>query len=142
MELHPADPAYRRRSLLALGLALVCITIALIALEGWLGDLKVALPAMTPDLRRDWLRILLSALFAGLASPFAFAAHSFHRFARSVQVEDRLPPAGWRTWRDVRVLRGPPAQAWALRTHRIATLSAIAAGLLGASAVASWVRFA
>lgn len=142
MDMHRADPAYRRRSLRALGLALAVIAVALIALQRWLADVIAALPQMAPDLRRDWLRGLFTALFAGLATPLAFASRSFHRFARSVQDEDRLPPARWRTWRDVRVLRGPVAQTWARRAHRLATLSALVAGALGGCAVAAWLRYA
>lgn len=142
MELHRADPAYRRRSQWALALLLVLIAIALVLLQRWLAELVTAFPSMDGQARRDWLRWLLVALFAGLAIPLLLASRAFARFARAVRAEGRLPPRHWRTWYDVRVQRGAAATRWADRAMRVSTVASATAVVLAACALAAWLRFA
>lgn len=141
MDMHRADRAYRRRNLCLLAAAVPVLALALAGLQAWLGDVVAAFPAMQPGQRREWLRWLLAALFIGLATPLALAARMFHRFASQVRMEERLPPVRWRTWRDVRVMRGPAALAWARRARRAGQLTAVGSALLAACAAVLWWRF-
>jgi hypothetical protein len=141
VEIHRADKAYRTRTLLLLGATAVLCAVLLWQLHAWLGTLSRDLAASDPDTVRYWLRMLLAGLGVGLALPALVLGLGLRRVALESRIEGRFPPRGWKTLRDVRVLRDAAALAWARRTE-LAGSAAIALALaLLAWAGWAWVRF-
>jgi len=141
MEIHRADKAYRTRSALLLGgIALLCIVL-LWQLNLWLGRVNTELMGSDPDTVRRWLRALLAGLGISLALPAAALGISLRRFALASRIEGRFPPRGWKTWRDVRVLRDSAALAWARRVELAAIATLVLAALLVLWAAIAWWRF-
>jgi hypothetical protein len=141
MEIHRADKAYRTRSALLLaGVALLCI-ILLWQLNAWLGRVNAELMGSDPDTVRRWLRALLAGLGISLALPAAALGISLRRLALSSRIEGRFPPRGWKTWRDVRILRDAKALAWARRVEMAAMSMLALAAALVAWALVAWWRF-
>jgi len=139
MEIHRADKAHRIRSALLLaGIFLLCIVL-LWQFNLWLERINTELVGSDPDTVRRWLRALLAGLGISLALPAAALGISLRRFAQASRIEGRFPPRGWKTWRDVRVLRDSAALAWARRVELAAnTMFALAALLILRAAVALW----
>jgi hypothetical protein len=63
------------------------------------------------------------------------------RVALESRIEGRFPPRGWKTLRDVRVLRDAAALAWARRTELAGSAAIALAVALLAWAGWAWVRF-
>jgi hypothetical protein len=115
MEIHHADKAYRTRSLwLLLAIVLMC-ALLLWQLQSWLDSLTSQLYGSDPRVVREWVRLLLVGLGFALALPAIGLSMALRRLAAAANDEGRFPPSGLKTLRDVRVLRGPAAQAWARR---------------------------
>jgi hypothetical protein len=141
VEIHRADKAYRNRTLLLLGVTAVLCAVLLWQLHAWLGTVSRELAASDPDTARYWLRILLAGLGVGLALPALVLGLGLQRVALQSRLEGRFPPRGWKTLRDVRVLRDAPALAWARRTAMAGSVAiALSVFLLGWAAWA-WIRF-
>jgi len=141
MEIHQADKAYRTRAIwLLAGVAILC-AVLLWQLNIWLGRVTSELGASDPDTVRYWLRWLLAGLGVALAVPAAALGISLRRLALESRLQGRFPPRTWKTWRDVRVLRDAPAQAWAKRVEIAGVAVLCMAALLVAWAAAAWVRF-
>jgi len=142
MEIHHADKAYRNRTLLLLGLTTLLCAVGLLLLDGWLR--KVDAHLATSDLAtvRLWLRGLFAGLGIGLAVPAALLGLGLRRLGFTARVEGRFPPRGWKTLRDVRVLRDAAAVRWARRTEALGTLALLFALGLLAWAAWAWWRFA
>jgi hypothetical protein len=117
MEIHRADPAYRTRALLLVGLTLLVCSVLLLLLQAWLHRVTAQLLSADPDMPRRWLRGLFAALGFGLAMPATLIGVSLRRMGLKSQAERRFPPAGWKTLRDVRVLRDAQALRLANRTR-------------------------
>lgn len=138
-EIHPADLAYRRRSLrIIVAIAALCV-LALWQLDAWLGEVlrQLALAGDSERTRR-WLRGLLVALALLPTVPLWLLGRSLHRLAAAARSEQRFPPRDWRTLRDVRVLRGTVAQRWIGRVGRMAALARALAALCAALAMATF----
>lgn len=143
MEIHPADLAYRRRSLrIMLAIALLC-GLGLWQLNGWLGEV---LPRLAeggdPDYTRRWLRGLLVGLALVPVVPLWLLGRSLRRLATAAQAEQRFPPREWRTLRDVRVLRGPTAASWISRVRGMASAATAMAVVCVLIALATYGFFA
>ena len=109
MEIHPADKAYRTRSLLLLaGVAVLCAAL-LWQLNLWLGTVTSELGSSDPDTVRRWLRALLAGLGIGFAVPAAGLGLNLRKLALEARLQGRFPPREWKTFRDVRVLRDADA---------------------------------
>lgn len=141
MEIHRADKAYRTRTLLLLGVTAVLCAVLLWQLHAWLDALSRDLAASDPETVRYWLRILLAGLGIGLALPAMVLGLGLRRVALESRIEGRFPPKGWKTLRDVRVLRDAPALAWARRTERAGGIAVALALVLLAWAGWAWFRF-
>lgn len=141
MEIHRADPAYRRRSLLLLAATAGVCALALWQLHGWLQDVIAHLRISDADEVRRWLRALLTGLAAVPVVPLAFWGRGLRRLARATREEQRFPPKAWKTYRDVRVLRAHYAQTWAARVDRLGRAAQTLAGVLAAAAVVTWWYF-
>ncbi len=112
---HPADRAYRRRVAWILSLAAM-LGVPMLAFFGhWLGEVGESLRLASPLERRQGLRMLLAGLGLGLGAAATGVAAAIGRRRRDILETATLPPPHWRTIRDVRVLRGPPALAWGRR---------------------------
>lgn len=141
MEIHRADLAYRRRSLcLLLAIAAGC-ALALWHLHAWLQDLQTHLASADPVEARHWLRLALAGLALAPAAPLWLWGRSLRRLGDAAAGQGRFPPHGWKTWRDVRVLRAGAAAIWARRSQRLGWLAqrAALACLAAAVAVAAWL---
>jgi hypothetical protein len=141
VEIHRADKAYRTRTLLLLGATAVLCAVLLWQLHAWLGTLSRDLAASDPDTVRYWLRILLAGLGVGLALPALVLGLGLRRVALESRIEGRFPPRGWKTLRDVRVLRDAAALAWARRIELAGSAAIALAVALLAWAGWAWVRF-
>jgi hypothetical protein len=141
VEIHRADKAYRTRTLLLLGATAVLCAVLLWQLHAWLGTLSRDLAASDPDTVRYWLRMLLAGLGVGLALPALVLGLGLRRVALESRIEGRFPPRGWKTLRDVRVLRDAAALAWARRTELAGSAAIVLALTLLAWAGWAWVRF-
>ncbi|MDB6163494.1 MAG: hypothetical protein JWL98_926 [Xanthomonadaceae bacterium] len=142
MEIHRADPAYRNRALLMLAFTALCCVVVLLVLQAWLQRVSAELLSSDPETLRHWLRGLLSGLGLGLAVPAALLGMGLRRLGNQAAREQRFPPQQWKTLRDVRVLRGPAAARWSVRTVALGTIAIALATFLVAWAL--WVlwRFA
>jgi hypothetical protein len=137
MEIHRADPAYRSRSLLLLALIVLACSVFLLLLHAWLQRISAQLMSSDPETLRHWLRGLLVGLAVLLAIPAALMGRALRRLGARSRLEQRFPPADWKTLRDVRVLRGEDASRWAGRTSALGSIAfAVAAGL---ALWAAWV---
>lgn len=138
-EIHPADLAYRRRSLrIIVAIALLCV-VALWQLDAWLSELLRQLAqAGDSERTRRWLRGLLVALALLPSVPLWLLGRSLRRLAAAARAEQRFPPRAWRTLRDVRVLRGPVALRWTRRVGRMAAAASALAVLCAALAMATF----
>ena len=135
MEIHHADKAYRTRSLwLLVAIVLMC-AVLLWQLQAWLGSLTSQLQGSDPRVVREWVRLLLVGLGFALAMPAIGLSVALRRLAAAARSEERFPPAALKTLRDVRILRGPAAQAWARRvlnaSHGALVLAAVLLGWAG-----------
>ncbi|KRD39709.1 hypothetical protein ASE35_05090 [Lysobacter sp. Root916] len=136
-DIHPADLAYRRRSLLIIAAIVVLALFGLWQLDGWLSGLATQLAQDgDPQRTRRWLRGLLVALALLPVVPLSLLARSLRRLAAAAQAERRFPPRDWRTLRDVRVLRGVVAQRWIVRVRRMAAAASVLAILCAVLAMA------
>jgi hypothetical protein len=141
VEIHRADKAYRNRTLLLLAVTAALCAVLLWQLHAWLGTVAQDLAASDPDTVRYWLRILLAALGVGLALPALVLGLGLRRVALESRIEGRFPPRGWKTLRDVRVLRDAPALAWARRTELAGGVAIALSAILLAWAGWAWFRF-
>ncbi|ROU05807.1 hypothetical protein [Lysobacter enzymogenes] len=135
MEIHRADLAYRRRSLwLLLAIAAGC-ALALWQLHGWLQSVQAHVAIADASQARRWLRRALAGLVLAPTAPLWLWGRGLRRLGRAAGEQRRFPPRDWKTYRDVRVLRGDAADAWARRTARLgryaqhAALACVAAAL-------------
>lgn len=139
-DIHSADLAYRRRSLLIIAAIVLLALFALWQLDGWLTGLASQLAQDgDPQRTRRWLRGLLVTLGLLPVVPLLLLGHSLRRLAAAAQAEQRFPPRSWRTLRDVRVLRGAVALRWIGRVrHMAAVAGALAACCIAAAMAAFW----
>jgi len=138
-DIHSADLAYRRRSLLIIAAIVVLASFALWQLDAWLTGIASQLAQDgDPQRTRRWLRGLLVALGLLPVAPLSLLARSLRRLAAAAQAEQRFPPRDWRTLRDVRVLRGAAALRWIGRVRRIAAVARVLAALCAAVAMAAF----
>ena len=140
-EWHRAESAYRRRVLRWLLLAVAVAAALLWQLHGWTQDVALHLRDVSPEVAKAWLRVLLGGLGIAIALPLIALGRSLRRFADASRAEGRLPPARWRTLRDVRVLRGAVAERWWRRVARAATLAQALAGIALGLALWAWWRY-
>lgn len=138
-EIHPADLAYRRRSLrIIVAIALLCV-LALWQLDAWLSEvLRQLAQAGDSERTRRWLRGLLVGLALLPTVPLWLFGRSLRRLAASARGEQRFPPRDWRTLRDVRVLRGPVALRWIRRVGAMAAAATVLALACAALAAATY----
>lgn len=141
MEIHRADKAYRKRTLLLLALTALLCGVMLLLLDGWLRRVNAQLLANDPDTVRRWLRALLAGLGLALAAPAALLGAGLRRLGLAARLEGRFPPRGWQTLRDVRVLRDAAALRWARRTEACGLAALVLATLLVSWAGWAWWRF-
>jgi hypothetical protein len=141
VEIHRADKAYRNRTLLLFAVTAALCAVLLWQLHAWLGTVSRDLAASDPETVRYWLRILLAALGVGLALPALVLGLGLRRVALESRIEGRFPPRGWKTLRDVRVLRDAAALAWARRTELAGSVAVAFAVVLLAWAGWAWIRF-
>ena len=139
MEIHHADKAYRKRALwLLAGIVLMC-GVLLWQLQAWLNHLSLELSNSDPDAVRSWIRLLLCSLGVALAVPAIGLGLTLRQMGYAARIEGRYPPAQWKTFRDVRVLRDAASLAWARRVEGAGTAALVLAGLLiGWSAWVWW----
>ncbi|RDZ28461.1 hypothetical protein [Lysobacter silvisoli] len=143
IEIHPADLAYRRRSLRIIAAIAVLSALALWQLDGWLAQVVQQLASDADAQRtRRWLRGLLSALALLPTVPLWLLGRSLGRLAAAAQAKRRFPPQHWRTLRDVRVLRGPVALRWIARVRLLGRAAMAAAAVCAAAAAALWWTYA
>ncbi|MEI2455063.1 MULTISPECIES: hypothetical protein [Lysobacter] len=139
MDIHRADLAYRRRSLALLGaLALLC-GLGLWQWRDWLLAVQAHALASPAAEARRWLGLAIAAMLAAPVLPLALWGRSLRRLGRVAADQGRFPPREWKTYRDVRVLRGEVARVWALRSAGMGRVAQIAAG--GCAAAASLALF-
>lgn len=141
MDIHAADRRHRRRLLLWLAAFVLVATVFLARLSGWLDALVLDLEGRDPATVRRWVGGLLAALGVLLAVPPLSLGRSLRRMGRLAVAEARFPPAGWKTLRDVRVLRGEDARRWGRRVERAGSLCHWIGGALLGAALLAWLRF-
>jgi len=129
VEIHRADRIYRNRSLMLLAFTALLCVVLLLLLDGWLRTIHSQLGSSDPDTVRRWLRGLLAGLGIALAIPAALLGVGLRRLGVDSRRQGRFPPREWKTLRDVRVLRGQDALAWARRTE-LAGTSALALAIV------------
>jgi hypothetical protein len=122
VEVHHADPRFRRIATLLLLGVLLLGGLGIWALREWL---QAHARASQPDF--DGLLMLAAGLVAVLATVSFGIAAALWLEARRIQHEDRFPPSDMRTLRDVPVRHG----AQALRYARYMMAGAIVAGISG-----------
>lgn len=138
MEIHRADLAYRRRSLwLLLAIAAGC-ALALWQLHGWLQSVQAHVAIADAAQARRWLRRALAGLALAPTAPLWLWGRGLRRLGRAAGEQRRFPPRDWKTYRDVRVLRGDAAATWASRTQRAGRAAQYAAAACVAAALAVW----
>lgn len=141
MDIHRADKAYRKRTLLLLALTVLLCAVVLLLLDGWLRQVNAQLSVSDPDTVRRWLRGLLAGLGIALAVPAALLGAGLRRLGFASRVEGRFPPRGWQTLRDVRVLRDAAALRWSRRTEALGFVALALAALLVLWSGWAWWRF-
>ena len=141
MDIHRADRAYRNRSAALLAIVAILCAVLLWQLNVWLSRMAVTLEASDPATLYRWLRILFVGLGIGLAVPAAALGLSLRKLALASRVEGRFPPRGWKTWRDVRVLRDRDALAWARRVEIAGGVALLLSMLLLAWTAFAWWRY-
>jgi len=77
---------------------------------------------------RRWLGLAIAAMLAAPVPPLALWGRSLRRLGRAAAAQGRFPPREWKTYRDVRVLRGGIAAAWARRSAVMGRAAQAAAG--------------
>lgn len=133
MDIHRADLAYRRRSLALLGaLALVC-GLGLWQWREWLLAVQAQALAGPAAQARHGLGLAIAAMLAAPAPPLALWGRSLCRLGRAAAAQGRFPPREWKTYRDVRVLRGEVAATWARRSRSLGRAAQVAAGSCAAA---------
>lgn len=138
-DIHSADLAYRRRSLLIIAAIVLLTLFALWQFDGWLTGLASQLAQDDdPQRTRRWLRGLLVALGLLPVVPLSLLGRSLRRLAAAAQAEQRFPPREWRTLRDVRVLRRAVALRWIVRVRRMAAAANVLAACCIAAAMAAF----
>jgi len=142
VEIHHADKAYRTRSLWLLAAIVVMCAVLLWQLQSWLDSLATQLDGRDPRTVREWVRLLLAGLGFALAIPAIGLSVSLRRLAQAARGEQRFPPAGLKTMRDVRVLRGPAALSWSRRVQAGSSAAMVLAVLFLAWAAWAWWHFA
>lgn len=121
MHVHRADPAYRRRMLVLLALAVLAGGTSLWALQLWLdGSANGDRPNPLAD--PYWLYVVFAGTSAALALPMVLLGLWLRRYARAVQAGCRHPLADERTARDMPVRAGEDAVAHARRLRRLGSL--------------------
>lgn len=142
MEIHHADQAYRKRALwLLAGVVLMC-GVLLWQLQVWLNHLVLQLGDSDPDTVRAWIRLLLCGMGVALAIPAVGLGLTLRQLGYASRLEGRFPPAQWKTFRDVRVLRDATGLAWARRVTAAGTAALILAGMLLVWSAWAWWHFA
>lgn len=141
MEIHRADPVYRKRALLVLLLsALLCVGL-LLALHHWLLQVHAQLLASDIETMRHRLRGLLAGLGLALALPTVLLVVWLDKLALASRAEGRFPPRGLKTLRDVRTLPGADALRWAGRVGIAGHFARGLAVAMLACAAWCWWRF-
>jgi hypothetical protein len=122
VEMHRADPRFRRTAPLVLLGVLLLGGVALWALQRWLDShTRVGLAGY------DGLVLLAIGVVALLVAVSLGIAISLWLEARRIQREDRFPPSDMRTLRDVPVRHGAQAQRCARYLFAAAVIAALAA---------------
>jgi hypothetical protein len=119
VELHSADPKFKRLAPFLLGAIVVAGGTAVWLLDRWLG-------ASSPQ-STDGMLLVTTGLVVVLASISLGLAYALWQEAGRIRREDRFPPSDMRTVRDVAVRHG----AAALRYARAMQAGAAAAALTG-----------
>ncbi|HEY0660760.1 MAG TPA: hypothetical protein VGD21_05515 [Lysobacter sp.] len=141
MDIHYADKAYRRRSLLLFAAIVALCIVLLWQLHAWLQDVTTHLRGQDPATVRSWLRVLFAGLGIALAMPAIGLGLTLRRLAQASRLQQRFPPMEWKTFRDVRVLRDAAALNWARRVDAGAKAALALAGALIGWALWAWWRF-
>jgi hypothetical protein len=141
MDIHYADKAYRRRSLLLLATIVVLCIVLLWQLHMWLQDVTAYLNGKDPSTVRRWLRVLFAGLGIALAMPAIGLGLTLRRLAQASRLQGRFPPMEWKTFRDVRVLRDAAALSWARRVEAGGKAALALAAVLIGWAIWAWWRF-
>lgn len=137
MQVHRADPAYRRRMLALLALSVVAGAALLAGLQYWLAHLGD--DALHPLTTLQWLYIVFLGTVVALVLPLALLGLWLLRYADTIERERRYPLPGERTARDVGVREGRQAAALARRLRGLgALLWAFCAMLLGWCVWTGW----
>ncbi len=131
-DIHRADPRYRRRVAVALIVAVLTGSVALLALDAWLDALVIG-AENPPNAALSGLRLLFLGIALALTLPLLALALWLHATSRRVRSERRYPPRAARTVSDTPVR----SDAAALRMAR--TLSALAGVcVLFSGALVAW----
>lgn len=141
MDIHYADKAYRRRSLLLFVVIVALCIVLLWQLQTWLQDVTAYLSGKDPDSVRRWLRVLFAGLGIALAMPAIGLGLTLHRLAQAARLQGRFPPAELKTFRDVRILRDAAALGWARRVEAGGRAALALAGVLIGWSLWAWWRF-
>jgi hypothetical protein len=118
LELHRADPKFRRVAPLLLAAVALLGAAAILLLQRWLGA------ARPPS---DGLVMMLGGLMVVLPAISLGLAYSLWQESNLIRREDRYPPTDMRTLRDVAVHHGAVARRYASWMRA----GAVAAGLCG-----------
>jgi hypothetical protein len=114
-EVHRADPAVRRNTLIGLPLAAAALYGAWQVFGRYLDSLRME---QTRDMVEASQHVgeILGWVLLGGALLLALLAWFWARLARRIAAAGRYPFAGARLFHDMRILRGPGAAAYARRT--------------------------
>lgn len=137
-EVHRADPAFKRQMAGWVAFTVVAGSIALFALNRWLGSMR-SLAGDDPAQAQLWLQRVIAGICVGLAIVAAVYALRLRAIAAATRRERRWPPSTMRTTEDVRVRYLTSADALVSQMHvGAATLWVLAAALLGWAAWLFW----
>ncbi|MBB5014937.1 hypothetical protein [Rehaibacterium terrae] len=137
MQVHRADPTYRRRMLALLALSAVAGAALLGGLQYWLSH--PGEDALHPLTTLQWLYIVFLGAVIALVLPLALLGLWLLRYADAIERERRYPLPGERTARDVAVREGQQATAIARRLRGLgALLWVLGAILIGWCAWTGW----
>lgn len=139
MDIHRADLAYRRRSLALLGALAVMCGLGLWQWRDWLLAVQAQALAGPAAQARHGLGLAIAAMLAAPVPPLALWGRSLCRLGRAATAQGRFPPREWKTYRDVRVLRGEIAAAWARRSLSMGRAAQAAAGGCAAASLLALV---